>query len=168
LVQDAKAAELGRHEVTIQVLDVAGLPLTETSAGASTTVRVAAFPAPAGGGFYAELQIRHLESGVLVFRGQSLATGIRPLTLAAGRGMEIVWSFNANLARGHYAISCVILNEHHRWVAVSAPSLLTVNERQSEQALAFIDLACTVREIEHGREPGRSPNRNNAGDSRCG
>ena len=45
-----------------------------------------------------------------------------------------------------------ILNEHHRWVAVSAPTLLTVNERESEQALVFLDATCVARQLKQGSE----------------
>jgi hypothetical protein len=38
----------------------------------------------------------------------------------------------------------VLLNENHRWVAVSNPALLTVNERQSETAMVHLDSSCCI------------------------
>ena len=59
----------------------------------------------------------------------------------------------ANFGRGHYAVTSALLNDEHRWVAVSAPALLTVNERQSEQALVFLAASCEVQAVpvEEGR-----------------
>jgi ABC-type polysaccharide/polyol phosphate transport system ATPase subunit len=150
LVQDAKVAELGRHEVTVQIVDANGIPLKQVDAGAAVTVRVVAHPPPRGTCFHAELQVRHLESGALVYRAKSLSTGGAPVALQPGGAMEIVWSLSANLGRGHYAVSCAILNEHQRWVAVSAPALLTINERASEQALVYLEARCVVRALHTG------------------
>jgi hypothetical protein len=63
-------------------------------------------------------------------------------------GIDICWTVQANLGRGHYAVTCVVLNEQYRWVAVSAPSLLTVNERQSELALVYLEATCSMRPLE--------------------
>ena len=150
LIQDAKVAELGRHEVTVRTLDARGAQVIEVEAGAPVTVRVTAYPPPTGQRFHAELQVRHLESGTLIYRGQSGAAGAEPLPLQPGGGMEILWSLHANLGRGHYGVSCAILNEHHRWVAVSAPALLTVNERESELALVYLHATCVVRALQTG------------------
>lgn len=147
LVEEARSAELGQHEVTLQLLDRVGRPLTDVSAGTPFSVRVLAYPPTSEERFYAELQIRHLESGTLVFRGQSRAAGVPALACESSGGLEIVWSLRANLGRGHYGITCVVLNDHHRWVAVSSPAIVTVLERQSEQALVFVDVTCSVRTI---------------------
>jgi len=147
LVQEARSAELGRHEVTVQVLDSRGVAATEVKAGQPVRVKVTAYPPPDGERFYGELQVRHLESGTLIYRGQTRAVGAEPVVLGRGEGMEIVWTLAANLGRGHYGVSCAILNERHRWVAVSAPTLLTVNERQSEQGLVYLDATCEMRPL---------------------
>ncbi|MBS1817570.1 MAG: ATP-binding cassette domain-containing protein [Acidobacteria bacterium] len=145
MVQEAKVAEVGRHEVNVQALDADGSPITEVRGGAPITVRVSAYPPPDGRHFYAELQVRHLESGTVIYRCQSRAVGSEPLTLSPGEGLEAAWSIRANLGRGHYGLSCAILNDRHRWVAVSAPTLLTVNERESENALVYLDATCESR-----------------------
>ncbi|MFN8065262.1 MAG: ABC transporter ATP-binding protein [Vicinamibacterales bacterium] len=145
MVQDAKVAETGRQEIAVQLLDRDRRPVTELSAGDPLTVRVAAYPPPDGRHFYGELQIRHLESGTLIYRCQSRAVGAQPLELTAGQGVELEWRLRVNLGRGHYGVSCAVLNERHRWVAYSSPSLLTVNERESETALVYMDAACTNR-----------------------
>jgi hypothetical protein len=119
--------------------------VTDVTAGTGLTVQVRAFPPPTGGRFHSELQIRHLESGSVVFRGQSHAVGAEPVPAGDDGFVDIEWRFTGNLGRGHYAVSCVILNENHGWVALSAPALLTVNERQSEQALVFVDASCAMR-----------------------
>jgi ABC-type polysaccharide/polyol phosphate transport system ATPase subunit/glycosyltransferase involved in cell wall biosynthesis len=147
LVQEARVAELGRHEVTLAFINSAGRPVSEVDAGSPVTVRVAAHPPASDEHFYAELQVRHLESGVLIYRSQSRALGVEPLTLTGSDGLEIVWSLEANFGRGHYGVSCAILNASHRWVAVSAPTLLTVNERQSEQSLVYLNASCEMRAI---------------------
>ncbi len=147
MVQDAKVAETGRHEVNVQVLDAAGAVVTDVNGGDPIAVRVQAYPPSDGRHFYAELQVRHLESGTVIYRCQSRAVGAEPLPLQPGEGMEAIWSIRANLGRGHYGLSCAILNDRHRWVAVSAPALLTVNERESETALVFMEASCTNRQL---------------------
>ena len=39
---------------------------------------------------------------------------------------------------------CALLNEQNRWVAVSHPGLLTVNERQTEQAIVHLAPTCSA------------------------
>jgi len=148
LVQDAKVAELSRHEVIVRMLDAHGARVSEVEAGAPITVRVTATRPPAGKFFHAELRVLHLESGTSVYRSTSRAAGAEPLMLQPGGAMEIVWSLTANLGRGHYGVSCAIVNEHAQWVAVSAPALLTVNERRSEQAVVHLDARCVVRALQ--------------------
>jgi lipopolysaccharide transport system ATP-binding protein len=147
LVQDTRVVEAGRHEVGLQILDDGGSQIDEIAAGRRLTVRVKGFPPPTGRTFKAELQIRHLESGTLIYRGQSQAQGAEPIEIEPGGGLEVDWHLTANLGRGHYALSCAILNEHHRWVAVSAPTHLTVNDRQAQRALVYLDSTCTMRPV---------------------
>lgn len=92
--------------------------------------------------------MRHLESGALIYRCQSRALGLEPVRVDPQAGMEVTWALRANFGRGHYGVSCAILNEQHRWVAASAPTLLTVNERQSEQSVVYLDATCEVRPLE--------------------
>jgi ABC-type polysaccharide/polyol phosphate transport system ATPase subunit len=147
LAQDAKVTELGGHEVTVQILDAHGARVTEVEAGAPITIRVTGYPPPNGRWFHAELRVRHLESGVVVYRSQSRAAGAPALALQPGDGIEILWSVHANLGRGHYAISCAIVNENALWLAVSGPAILTINERRSEQAIVHLDAKCVVRTL---------------------
>jgi len=147
LMQEAKVNEVGGHEVTLRLLDAGGGRVTEVQAGTPLTVRVAAFPPATGERFQSEIQVRHLESGTVMYRCQSHAAGAGPVSTGPEGGIDIEWSLRANLGRGHYAVSCVILNERHRWVAVSAPALLTVNERQSERALVFLETKCEMRPL---------------------
>jgi homopolymeric O-antigen transport system ATP-binding protein len=148
LVQEARVDEAGRHEVTLRIEDGNGSALSEIDAGRQMVVRVIGYPpVTAGSAFRAELQVRHLESGTLIYRGQSQAQGAEPVALEQREGLEIEWGLTANLGRGHYSFSCAILNEHHRWVAVSAPALLTVNDRQAQRALVFLDATCAVQRL---------------------
>jgi lipopolysaccharide transport system ATP-binding protein len=149
MVQQAKVAQVGRHEVSLQVLDRREVPISEMRAGEDITVRIRAFPPADGRSFYVELHVRHLESGTVIYRCQSRAAGSSPVDLMPGEGLEAVWSLRANLGRGHYAVSCGIVNERHRWVAVSAPTLLTVNERESEEAVVFLEARCESRAIQN-------------------
>ena len=146
LVQEGRVAELGGHEVTLIAVQQHRRRVTEIDAGAAVTVRVTAHP-PAAERYHGGAQVRHLESGTLIYRGQSGPAGAAPITLDASRGIEIDWRFKANFGRGHYGVSCAILDERQRWVAVSAPILLTVNERQSEQALVFLQGTCEMRPL---------------------
>jgi ABC-type polysaccharide/polyol phosphate transport system ATPase subunit len=147
LVQEAKVKELGRHEVNVRITNAHGESVTEVDAGSLLDVHVTGFPPP-GGKFHGELQVRHLESGTVVYRCQSLAVGAPPVELGPDGGVEMDWSIQANLGRGHYGITSVVLNENHRWVAASAPVLLTVNERETEQALVYLQTSCRMRPLQ--------------------
>jgi ABC-type polysaccharide/polyol phosphate transport system ATPase subunit len=151
IVQEARSAELGRHEVTVQLVDQHERTVTEVDAGAPIVARIVAYPPASGEQFQSELEVRHLESGSVIYRCQSHAAGAGAVRGGANGGLDITWSFAANFGRGHYAVTCIILNESYRWVAVSAPVLLTVNERQSEQALVYLDATCAMRPLT--REP---------------
>ena len=146
VVQESRAAEDGRSEMTIRVMNARQAPVTEVDAGERLTVLLKGYPA-SGTVFHSELQIRHLESGTLVFVCRSHGAGAAPLATTASGGLEIEWGFTANLARGHYSVLGSILNEHHRWVAVSSPSLLTVNERQSDSGVVFLDATCRMQPL---------------------
>ena len=153
LVQEARIDEVGSDEVFLRLQDASGSTITEISAGETFTVRVVAVASSDGRQFCGELQIRHLESGTLIYRGQSWAAGAEPLELEAGTSMELVWSVQANLGRAHYAISCAILNERRQWVAVSAATLLSVNERTSELAMVYVAPRCTARPLDVAPSP---------------
>jgi ABC-type polysaccharide/polyol phosphate transport system ATPase subunit len=147
IVQEAKVAEVGRHEVTVQLHNAAGQRVTEVNAGSAVEVSVRAYPPPTGGKFHGELQLRHLESGTIIYRCQSQAVGAPPVELGPDGGLEMEWSIQANLGRGHYGVTAVVLNENHRWVAVSGPVLLTVNERETEVALVYLQASCLMRPL---------------------
>ena len=119
LTQAARVTELGPDAVTAHLFDARGKAVSDIPAGDALVVRVTAGLPPRGERFHAELQIRHLESGTLIYRAQSLAFGAKPIAVEQGQAMEFVWSLQANLARGHYGIACVILSEKHTWVASS-------------------------------------------------
>jgi len=146
LAQEGRVAELGGHEVTLVATNSTGDVVTELDAGSAVTVRITAHP-PAARFYQAELSVRHLESGTLIYRGGSGPAGAAPITLDGSSALQIHWHFNANFGRGHYGVSCAILDEQKRWVATSAPVLLTVNERQSEHAIVFLQGTCEMRPL---------------------
>jgi hypothetical protein len=152
LVQEARVAEIGGHDVTIACCDAGtGSAVTEVDAGARVAVKVKALPPPGGAKHHAELQIRHLESGTVIYRCLSQAAGA-PAVASASGGVEVNWMFTANLGRGHYGVMCAILNEQNRWVATSSSALLTVNERQSEHAMVFLETICRMAPVGVGAE----------------
>ena len=147
LVQETQASEGGYDEVTIALQSPDGTPVTEVDAGAPFVVRVLARPAAHEGPLQAELHIRHLQFGTLIYRTESRHVGGEAVQLAPGDTLEAVWSLAANLGRGHYGVSCAILNEQGRWVAHAAPTLLAVRERQSVRASVFLDATCELRTL---------------------
>jgi ABC-type polysaccharide/polyol phosphate transport system ATPase subunit len=147
MVHTAQAEATGQHAVTTRLTDQEGRPVTELDAGQMLEVRSVSAPTPSSVRLHSELQVRHLETGNVVYRCMSPAAGGPPAALQPGDRFEAIWNIRANLGRGHYAVTTVLLNDEHRWVAVSAPSLLTINERESEQAVVFLSAACDVRVV---------------------
>jgi lipopolysaccharide transport system ATP-binding protein len=147
----------GSCELAIRVVDGSGQPVNECAAGAELAVHCHSSPMPAGGPVYTELQVRHLESGQLIYRCQSRAVGISPTELAAGESLDTLWRMTSNLGRGHYAVSVALLNHLHRWIAVSAPVLLTIHESQTEMAIAYLAPRCEARAVRRGlAQPARA------------
>ncbi len=142
-----RSSETNSQEFVLRLSDESGRPTREVEAGEVVRATGTAHPMPAGELFYTELQVRHLESGNLVYRCQSKNIGAEPIRVRPPQGLCADWSFTANLGRGHYAVTCVLLNEYHRWVAVSNPELLTVNERETEQAIPYLAPSCRVRAV---------------------
>lgn len=136
-----------RHELTVRLTDASGRPVTEATAGSDLVALCTSSPAAGAARLHTELHVRHLESGALVYRCQSRAVGGETVDLGAGEALEATWRIRAHLGRGHYAVSAALLNEQHRWVAVSAPALVTIDERQSEQSVVFLDASCTTRAL---------------------
>jgi homopolymeric O-antigen transport system ATP-binding protein len=151
MVQAAQIESTGAHAIGLQLTDQNGRPVTELDAGARMQVRCVSAPTPADEELYSELQIRHLETGNLIYRCQSHAAGTEPVRLSRGDRFEAIWTLQANLGRGHYAVTSALLNDEHRWIAVSAPALLTINERQSEQAVVFLSASCQLRALSNER-----------------
>jgi energy-coupling factor transporter ATP-binding protein EcfA2 len=147
LVQDERA-DLGERAVHMTVLDADGVRATQVEAGAPLTVCVRTGRPPSGERFLGELHIRHVESGTTIYRGQSPAAGGAAQSPGPDQEIELLWKIRANLGRGHYSVRCAILNELHRWVALSPSQLITVNERQSEQGVIFLEASCTTCLIE--------------------
>jgi hypothetical protein len=131
-------AELGGHEVTLLAMNSAGAAITEVSAGAPVTGARERLPAARavlpGRVAGAPPRIRHAHLSRAERPGWRCAPSAR-----RQQRLQIDWRFKANFGRGHYGVSCAILDERQRWVAVSAPVLLTVNERASEQALVYLE-----------------------------
>jgi energy-coupling factor transporter ATP-binding protein EcfA2 len=150
LVQEARVAAAGRQELVLQVIDVDRRPVSEVSAGNQVRVRCTGHPPPPGGLFHTELQVRHLETGMVIYRCQSQNAGAPPVRVEQGEALETEWLIDVNLGRGHYALTCALLNEHHRWLAVSNPALLTVNERDSEQGVVYLAPTCSARAVAPG------------------
>jgi ABC-type polysaccharide/polyol phosphate transport system ATPase subunit len=144
LVLDTKAAESDRHEIVLTLSDQLGRGTDMVAAGTRVHAACTVSPLPEGQAFYTELQVRHLESGSVVYRCQSKNVGAPMIDARETDGMKADWSFDANLGRGHYAVTCVVLNERHRWVGVSNPALLTVNERETEQAIVYLNPTCAM------------------------
>jgi lipopolysaccharide transport system ATP-binding protein len=142
LVQETRNAGDAREELVLRLTDLQGAPTSEVNAGAQVRVRVTG-GAAAGSELQTELQVRHLETGTVIYRCQSKAVGAPPIRLKPGQTFEADWVIDANLGRGHYALTCALLDEHHRWLAVSNPGLLTVNERDSEQAVVHLAARCS-------------------------
>jgi lipopolysaccharide transport system ATP-binding protein len=144
LVQDARGAHGSRKELVLELLNRLGARVSECSAGEQVIVRCTGQPPTPGGEFHTELQIRHLESGTVIYRGQSQNAGAPDMRVGEGETLETVWTIQANLGRGHYALTCALLNAQNGWVAVSNPGLLTVNERSSELAIVHLAGTCAV------------------------
>jgi lipopolysaccharide transport system ATP-binding protein len=151
VLEESKAAEIGGRDTVAEVLDQHGAHADQIDAGAPMTIRVTAHPPSTGERFHSELQIRHLETGALIYRAQSQAVGAPPLAPSAAASLELTWSLRANLGRGHYSLVCAILNEQQKWVSMSRPRLFTIQERQSEQALLYLDVRCRSRVVESAR-----------------
>lgn len=149
MVQESQATGTGRFELSVSVSDPAGRAVVEADAGAPLIVRCLSSPMPDAVRVHTELQVRHLESGNLIYRCQSHAAGAPPTDVAPGETLETTWRIQANLGRGHYAVSSALLNAQHRWIGVSAPALLTVTERQSEQSVVFLAATCETRARTH-------------------
>jgi len=147
LAQTAQAHSHSGYSLTIKLVDQAGHPIAEADAGTPVTVHTRSSRVPHAGGLYTELQVRHLETGNLIYRCQSRAAGAPLEDLAAGEVLDTTWTLQANFGRGHYSVTSALLNEQHRWIAVSAPTLLTINERQSEQSVVFLNAECKTRVI---------------------
>lgn len=145
IAQEARVADFAQGEVTVTVARPDGSPAGAIDAGDPLLIRVRAQPPGGGRRLRAELQIRHLQTSARVCRIESQQVGARTLDVEPGGLMETVWSLTANLGRGHYAVSCAILNERGGWVARSAPVLLEVREEQSVRATVFLDVTCHAR-----------------------
>ncbi len=147
LVQNSKDSKEARPEFVLQLFDGALRPTNEVDAGARLHVRVTGHPPNPGEVFHTELQVRHLESGTVIYRCQSQNAGADFVRVPAGDVLETDWHIDVHLGRGHYAVTCALLNEQNRWVAVSNPGLLTVNERETEQAIVHLAPQCSARAI---------------------
>jgi len=145
LVQQERGPDADRQELVLQLTDIDRQPVNEVNAGERIHVQVTGQPVSAGGMFHTELQVRHLETGTIIYRAQSHSVGAPALRVGAGEKLEADWVIDVNLGRGHYAVTCALLDERHRWVAVSNPGLLTVNERDSEQAIVHLAATCSTR-----------------------
>jgi lipopolysaccharide transport system ATP-binding protein len=134
-----------RREITLSILDADGRHLAEVDAGDPLVIRVAASLRAAAPRVQLELQVRHLQSGQLIYRIESGRAGASLVDLPADGRLEADWSLVANLGRGHYSFTAAVLNERGGWLARSSPALLAVREDQSVRATVFLDARCQVR-----------------------
>jgi lipopolysaccharide transport system ATP-binding protein len=90
----------------------------------------------------------HRADGVLAFNGSSLLDGEPPFDLMAGRTWHISATFRANLLRGTYAISGVLLEERRHWAAVQLGVLGSFVVEETTRAGGVADLE--PRWVTHG------------------
>jgi ABC-type polysaccharide/polyol phosphate transport system ATPase subunit len=147
VVQEARTSEPDRRQITVALQAADGLAVSEIQAGGPLTVRVRAHAGSDLGRLQVSLVIQHLESGSLIYRAESEHVGAPPLDPGPVGGIEAIWSLSANLGRGHYAVSAVLLSQRRGWVAQSAPALLSVVERESVRATVFLDATCELRPL---------------------
>ena len=138
-----KKAGQDHSEVLLRLTDPNGAPVSDVTAGQRVTAVATGRPAK-GGRLFSDLVVRHLESGSVVYRSRSYSLGTPNVAVEANGEVDVEWSFVANLGRGHYAVTVVLINEMRRIVATSAPALLTVAERQSERSIVFLDPSCKM------------------------
>lgn len=148
LVHEARGtAAAGGREWVLRLTDARGVPVAEVDAGDRVRAICEGRALNLRGPVTTELQVRHLETGTVIYRCQGDKVGAPPVTVPPDQTFETEWAIDANLGRGHYAITCVLLDERQSWVVVSNPALLTVNERQTENALTYLAPACSARAV---------------------
>jgi lipopolysaccharide transport system ATP-binding protein len=146
LAHEARASELDRDEVSLSVRGADERPAAATiNAGEPISVHVVAHPRGGGRRLKSELRIVDLQSSAIIYRGDSRALGAEVVDVPPGGAMEMTWWLTANFGRGHYGFSCMILDEGGRWIATSAPAVVSVQECQSVRAVVFLDVSCELR-----------------------
>ncbi|HUK34584.1 MAG TPA: polysaccharide ABC transporter ATP-binding protein [Vicinamibacterales bacterium] len=148
LMQQRREGKDARHELLLKLTDAVGRPISEVDAGGRVRVHVAGHTLPPAELYQMELQVRHLESGTVIYRCGSPNAGAPPIPVPSTRGIDAEWLIDANLGRGHYAVTCALQNERQGWVAVSNPGLLTVNERITEHAIVHLDARCSIEAVD--------------------
>ena len=82
----------------------------------------------------------HRADGLLVFDGNSMLDGERPFDLGPGRPWALTVTFRANLLRGTYAISGLLVEEHRHWPAVHMGILGSFVVAETTRAGGIADL----------------------------
>ena len=132
-------------EIVLELLDDTGRPVAEADAGARLIARSRSSALVRRVRLYSELQVRHLETGNVVYRCQSRFAGVESVGCGRGRAARDrldrpgqLWS---RPLRGHdgTAQRGALLGGPVR------PVLLTVTERQSEQAVVYLAARCEAR-----------------------
>jgi lipopolysaccharide transport system ATP-binding protein len=151
------AGEIGTGETGVQVLDQAGRPVTEVTAGQSFRVRVAGRaprPEPA---LVCVLRVRRVDTGDVIFETTSMSLGVEPIPVPQGGPFQFTWDLDANLARGHYSLDVLLRNRSRSrdglLTRINPAAIFMVNERQSEAALVYLNARCRAGAAEPAAVP---------------
>ena len=151
------ADEVNAGETVVHVLDPSGQSVSEVSAGHPMRVRIAGRaprPEPA---LVCVLRVRRVDTGDVIFGTTSMSLGVEPFAVPRGGPYEFIWDLDANLARGHYSLEVVLRNQSRSrdglLARVNPAAIFTVNERQSEGAVVYLNARCTTQSVDATR-PG--------------
>jgi lipopolysaccharide transport system ATP-binding protein len=130
-----KSGSVGEMVSAYVTTDAAGAdPVVSTTSALTLAKSGAAVEAPVAPGTWMALELTmvasvnlpaaglsilvHRADGLLVFDGNSMLDGHRPVDLGPGRPWRVTVKFRTNLLRGTYAISGLLTEEHRRWPTV--------------------------------------------------
>jgi lipopolysaccharide transport system ATP-binding protein len=150
MIQEVATQNTGDSaQLMVELLDGDGRPTDQINAGDSLTLRVfispsrTAEPEPVISG----MRIRSLETGNSVFFAFSTSLGCAPLKVPELHSAEIVWTVDANLARGHYSIEIVIFSADTMKVLrrIWPAAHFAIHENESHDGTAYLRARCAVR-----------------------
>jgi energy-coupling factor transporter ATP-binding protein EcfA2 len=134
------------QEVVVELRNVLGEPIQEVRPGDQVNVRAIASLPETGQPLGSAIKVYSLSTGILASFTISTLVGCPPVVASGWKPIEFSWTFDANLARGHYTVEFSVFEVVTRKIVcdLTPGPMFVVIENETQQGTTYLNARCSA------------------------